>query len=135
VPTFESPAPRVGRIPIRHLRPRQPEDLAPSKAYVGEVVPFEATIFREGHDLLGAEVELVSPDGVETTHRMLLEGAGTDHWVAPARLDAAGSWRWRVRAWSDDWATWLHTAEIKVPAGLDVDLVFASGPRPSHRSA
>jgi starch synthase (maltosyl-transferring) len=32
-----------------------------------------------------------------------------------------------VRAFSDDWATWLHTAEIKIPADIDTELVFASG--------
>ena len=120
-------APAIGRIPIRHLSPKQPENRWPSKAFRGEVVPFEATVFREGHDLLGAELELVHPDGTVSLHPMRLEGAGTDRWVALALLDEVGDYRWRVRAFSDDWATWLHTAEIKVPAGLDIDLVFATG--------
>jgi starch synthase (maltosyl-transferring) len=120
-------APAIGRIPIRHLRPQQPENRWPSKAFRGEVVPFEATVFREGHDLLGAELELVHPDGSTTLHPMHLEGAGTDRWVVLALLDEIGDYRWRVRAFSDDWATWLHTAAIKVPAGLDIDLVFATG--------
>jgi len=117
----------VGRIPIRDLRPQQPENRWPAKAFAGEVVPFEATIFREGHDLLGAEVELVSPSGATTVHRMTLEASGTDHWATLALLDTIGDWRWRVRAFSDDWATWLHTAEIKIPAGIDVELVFTTG--------
>ena len=120
-------APRIGRIPIRHLRPRQPEDRWPAKAWAGEVVPFEATVFREGHDLVGAELVLTSPDGVEQVHPLTLQGKGTDRWVALARPDAVGTWRWFVRAFTDDWATWRHAAEIKVPAGIDVDLVLASG--------
>jgi starch synthase (maltosyl-transferring) len=121
--------PVIGRIPIRHLRPRQPEDRWPAKAYRGEAVPFEATIFREGHDLLGAEVELTDPHGSTTLHRMHLEGAGTDHWLALVAVNEEGDWRWTVRAWTDEWETWLHTAAIKVPAGLDVELVFATGAR------
>jgi starch synthase (maltosyl-transferring) len=117
----------IGRIPIRHLRPQQPENRWPAKAYTGEVVPFEATVFREGHDLIGAELELVHPDGTTATHRMQLVGAGTDLWRAPVLVDTVGSYCWRVHAFSDDWATWLHTAEIKVPAGQDVELVFATG--------
>jgi len=117
----------IGRIPIRHLRPQQPENRWPAKAYAGEAVPFEATIFREGHDLLGAEVELIAPSGASSVHHMALEGAGTDHWVATTIIDEVGDWRWRVRAFSDDWATWLHTAQIKVPAGLDLELVFTTG--------
>jgi starch synthase (maltosyl-transferring) len=122
--TFE---PVIGRIPIRHLRPQQPENLAPATAYRGEVVPFEATIFREGHDLLGAEVVLTDPDGTSTVHPMALIGSGTDLWRALAPLDREGMWTWFVRAFTDDWATWVHTAEIKVPAGIDVELVFAEG--------
>ena len=55
--------PRIGRIPIRGIAPRQPEDRWPAKSFVGEVVPFEATIFREGHGELFAEVLLTDPDG------------------------------------------------------------------------
>jgi starch synthase (maltosyl-transferring) len=119
--------PVIGRIPIRHLRPQQPENLAPATAYRGEVVPFEATIFREGHDLLGAEVVLTDPDGTSTVQPMTLIGSGTDLWRARAPLDRQGTWTWFVRAFTDDWATWVHTAEIKVPAGIDVELVFAEG--------
>lgn len=42
-------------------------------------------------------------------------------------VDSSGSWPASVfvEAWSDPYATWLHNAEIKVPAGIDVGLVFA----------
>jgi starch synthase (maltosyl-transferring) len=118
---------KIGRIPIRNLAPVQPEDRWPSKAFVGEVVPFEATIFREGHDLIGADVVLIDPDGVQTQHRLQPFGVGGDRWRTLARLGKAGSWKFCVQAWSDDWATWLHNADIKVPLGQDVDLVFAEG--------
>ena len=74
--------PKVGRIPIRLKSPRQPGDLWPAKAYVGEVVPFRATVFKDGHDELGAELLLTDPAGVQTAHRMRLIGKGTDLWEA-----------------------------------------------------
>jgi starch synthase (maltosyl-transferring) len=117
----------VGRIPIRHVEPGQPELGWIAKAYVGEVIPFGATIFRDGHDELGAELILVDPSGVEQRHRMLLDAPGTDHWTANVLLAQTGEWRYRVRAWTDDWATWLHNAGIKIPAGIDVELVFQIG--------
>ncbi len=52
---------------------------------------------------------------------------GTDRWQADVQLPAEGDWRFRVRAWVDDWHTWLHNAEIKVPAGQDVELMFRMG--------
>jgi len=120
----------LGRIPIRALRPRQRENLWAANSYVGEVVPFEATVFREGHDLLHVELELTDPAGATTTHRMREIAKGTDRWCSQVRVDAVGTWRWRVRAASDDWATWLHAAEVKVAADVspdDIDLLFAMG--------
>jgi starch synthase (maltosyl-transferring) len=119
--------PRLGRIPIRHLTPRQPENLWPSKAFSGEVVPFGATVFREGHDQLGVHLIVTDPDGVFTTHRMRAIAPGTDRWQAEVPLTITGEWTWRVRAFSDDWATWLHNAQIKIPAGVDVALMVDIG--------
>ena len=123
----ETSAPRIGRIPIRHLTPASPEGLWAPKAYAGEVVPFRATVFREGHDVLGVRLLLTGPDGAQRTVPMLPVGKGKDRWEALVRLDDTGDWRWTVRGYGDDWATWLHTAEIKLAADLDVDLVLLMG--------
>jgi starch synthase (maltosyl-transferring) len=119
--------PRIGRIPIRHLSPQQPEARWPAKAYTGEVVPFGATVFREGHDMLGVELITQDPSGVESRHTMSPGAPGTDRWEAAVQLDGIGTWRYTIHAYNDDWATWLHNAEIKVPAGIDVELMFRMG--------
>ncbi len=123
----QSDGPRIGRIPIRHLSPQQPENRWPAKACAGEVVPFAATAFREGHDQLGVELLLVDPEGSQSSHRMLPGEPGTDRWQAKVQLPTSGTWHYRVRAYSDDWASWLHNARIKVPAGQDVELMFRMG--------
>jgi len=119
--------PRIGRIPIRHLTPQQPENRWAAKAYAGEVVPFGATVFREGHDLIGVELLLVDPSGVQTQHRMKPGAPGTDRWEVSVPLASEGTYTFRVHAYSDDWASWVHNAEIKVPAGIDVELMFSEG--------
>jgi starch synthase (maltosyl-transferring) len=119
--------PKLGRIPIRFLAPQQPEARWPAKAYRGEVVPFEATVFREGHDLLGVRLIVTDPEGRSTTYRMRPIAPGTDRWHAEAVLPISGEWTWRVRAFTDDWATWLHNAEIKIPAEIDVELMVTMG--------
>lgn len=127
--------PRIGRIPIRELSPRLPDNLWSPKAYAGEIVPFAATVFREGHDLLGAEVVLSDPAGAVSVHPMVLgEPAGIDRWHTSARLGVEGQWNYRIRAFSDDWATWVHTAEIKVPLGQDIEVVFEQGARLVQRA-
>ncbi|MEO5534898.1 MAG: maltotransferase domain-containing protein [Pseudolysinimonas sp.] len=123
---------RLGRIPIRDLRPRQHENLWAANSFVGEVVPFEATVFREGHDLLRVELELFDPSGTETRHPMTETAKGTDRMRADVLIDTPGLWRWRVSASSDDWATWLHAADLKlhpqqILTGQDADVIFADG--------
>ncbi|WP_244259481.1 alpha-1,4-glucan--maltose-1-phosphate maltosyltransferase [Rathayibacter sp. VKM Ac-2759] len=108
-------------------QPRLEDDRWPAKAFVGEVVPFAATAFREGHDLIGVDLLLTSPEGAESEHRMSLLATGTDRYGRLVLLDAEGDWTYRIRAFADDWATWLHTAEVKIPAGLDLDVTFALG--------
>ena len=127
--------PRIGRIPIRKLTPRQPEGRWPAKSYAGEVVPFGATIFREGHGELFAELLLTDPDGRESAHRMRLVGAGTDRWQADVQVGSTGMHTFRVRAASDDWTSWLHIADIKIAAAQDVELVFAMGAELLKRAA
>ena len=117
----------LGRIPIRLLAPQQPENRWPAKAYLGEVVPFEATVFREGHGELGVELLLTDPEGRETRHPMSLLAPGTDRWRAELRLETIGRYRFRVRAWADEWASWLHDATIKVGAGDDTELMLRMG--------
>lgn len=125
--SVEVPATLAGRIPVFAPSPAQPGELWPAKAFVGEVVPFEATAFREGHDHIGVELLLTSPAKVQTRHRMTLSAAGTDRWRVQRALDAPGLWRYTIRAFADDYATWQHNASVKIAAGVDVELMFAAG--------
>jgi len=67
----------AGRIPLLAPAPALPgcDGLLP-KAFVGEVVPFRVTAFREGHGTIGVHVRLRSPAGDESLHRVLPVGDG-----------------------------------------------------------
>ncbi len=119
--------PTTGRIPHRLVSPRQPHDRFAPKAWVGEVVPFRATIFAEGHDLLGAEIVLTDPHGTHTSHRMRSIASGMDLWETMALIGEPGEWSFRIRAWRDDWASWIRAASLKIPAGVDVDVTLDTG--------
>jgi hypothetical protein len=58
----------VGRIPVMNVSPTAEEGRWPAKAVVGEAVPIRATVFREGHDAVGATAVLVGPDGTDGGH-------------------------------------------------------------------
>ncbi|GAB3862200.1 alpha-1,4-glucan--maltose-1-phosphate maltosyltransferase [Nocardioides maradonensis] len=121
----------VGRIPVTDVTPVLGEG-RPVKAAVGEPFPVAATIFREGHDRLGAEVVLVDPGGTRRPPVRMEQLPAVDRhtvdryqaWVTP---DAPGDWEFEIQAWSDPVATWHHAAEVKIRAGIDVELMFAEG--------
>ncbi len=117
-----------GRILVRDVNPVVEGGAYPAKAVVGELLPIRAKVFREGHDAVNASVILTSPEGMRQRVDMTpLEPRGLDPWEAWVRPDAPGAWTFRVEGWSDPWATWLHNAEVKLPAGIDVDLVCTEG--------
>ena len=59
----------VGRIPVMNVTPVVDLGRQPAKATVGEPFPVSATVFREGHDKLGAEVVLTDPTGTPSAAR------------------------------------------------------------------
>ena len=114
----------IGRIPVTKVSPVIEGGAYPAKAAVGELIPIRAKVFREGHDAVNASVVLTDPKGRETRVDMTpMEPRGLDPWEAWVRPDAEGAWTFRVEGWSDPWHTWLHNAEAKLPAGVDVELV------------
>jgi starch synthase (maltosyl-transferring) len=118
----------TGRIPVLDVRPVISCAAYPAKCVVGEEFEVSATVFRDGHDAVRATVVLIGPDGQERMRRHMTPGApGTDRWHASVRADEVGTWSFHVEGWGDPYGTWRHNAEIKVPAGIDVDLVFAEG--------
>ena len=94
----------------------------------GETFEVSATIFREGHEMLGAGVVLRSPDGSRQPLVGMTEVApGTDRYAAQVTPGGEGRWRFQVEAWGDPIAHWRHDAAIKVPRGLDVGLMMTEG--------
>ncbi|MEV4221316.1 alpha-1,4-glucan--maltose-1-phosphate maltosyltransferase [Nonomuraea sp. NPDC049725] len=126
----------IGRIPITDISPVVDCGQWPAKAVAGETFEVSATVFREGHDAVAAGVVLTSPDGRRERLRRMRELApGTDRWAVDVCLPAEGEWLFRVEAWSDPIATWLHDAEIKIPRGMDTDLMCEEGARLFERAA
>ena len=96
----------IGRIPITDIEPVVGLAEWPAKAVVGEAVPVSATVFREGHDAVNANVVLRAPDGSTGPYTpMTLLGPGVDRWSAEVTPDREGAWTFTVEAWSDPYAT------------------------------
>ncbi|MFV0318914.1 MAG: maltotransferase domain-containing protein [Microbacterium sp.] len=129
VPWPPSPGTVTGRIPLTPLGPSVPLDRYRPKAFDGEVVPFRATAFREGHDVIGVHVRLFSPSGDESLHRLTPLHDGLDTWRTEIALCEQGVWRFRFEAFADDVATWRHAADLKIAAGVDTAVMRELGAR------
>ncbi|HTJ72825.1 MAG TPA: alpha-1,4-glucan--maltose-1-phosphate maltosyltransferase [Actinospica sp.] len=126
----------IGRIPLLDVQPRVLDGARPAKAVPGELFPVSATVFREGHDAVAANVVLTDPEGrPDGWHRMRETVPGTDRYEAWVQADRPGEWTFHVEAWDDPVATWYHVARAKIPAGQDVEVVFADGAALLERAA
>ncbi len=123
------PTTRTGRIPVVDVEPTVDCGRFPAKAVVGESFPVTATVFREGHDAVGANVVLRGPKGAPAVPWTPMDDLvpGTDRFGAQVAPTAVGDWTFWVEAWDHPLATWWHDAAIKVPAGQDVELVLSEG--------
>ena len=118
----------TGRIPVLDVSPVVDCAAYPATSVVNEPFEVSAVVFREGHDAVRATAVLTGPDGTERSRVAMRPGApGSDRWHATVAADEQGEWSITVEGWSDPWGTWRHAAEIKMPAGMDVDLVVAEG--------
>ncbi|MFC8571293.1 maltotransferase domain-containing protein, partial [Streptomyces sp. NPDC057245] len=126
----------VGRIPVLDVRPVVQRGRRPAKAVTGESFEVSATVFREGHDAVAANVVLRDPRGRPGPWTPMRELApGTDRWGATVTAGEPGRWSYTVEAWSDPVTTWRRHARIKIPAGMDTDLVLEEGARLYERAA
>ncbi|WP_327697797.1 alpha-1,4-glucan--maltose-1-phosphate maltosyltransferase [Streptomyces sp. NBC_00459] len=126
----------VGRIPVLDVRPLVMGGRRPAKAVVGEAFEVSASVFREGHDAVAANVVLRDPKGRPGRWTPMRELApGTDRWGATVEADVPGDWTYTVEAWSDPVSTWRHQAGIKIPAGIDTELVLEEGAQLYERAA
>ena len=126
----------IGRIPILDVEPVLECGRRPAKAVTGETFPVSATLFREGHEMLGAGVVLRGPDGQRSPLAYMRELVpGTDRYGADVTVTAQGLWYFQVEAWGDPIAHWRHDAAIKVPLGLETELMLTEGALLFERAA
>jgi starch synthase (maltosyl-transferring) len=94
---------------------------------VGQRIRVTADIFKDGHDILAARVQL-RPKG---QHRALatvpMVDLGNDLWECALRPASVGAFRLVIEAWTDRHATWAHRVSAKLAADQDIDVEIAEG--------
>src|SRR4029450_11063000 len=95
----------VGRLVIEAVRPVVDCGQWPASAVVGQTVAVRATIFRDGHVLLGAAVQARGPGDPVRAPLVEVE-PGLDRWAGEIALPEQGMWEFVIEAWTDVVATW-----------------------------
>jgi starch synthase (maltosyl-transferring) len=126
----------VGRIVITDVGPTVSCGQYPAKAVSGETLTVVATVFREGHDAVAANVVVKRPGGGRSPFLRMAKGDphNTDRWSVPVTFGTEGAWSFTVEAWSDPLGTWWHDAPLKVDADVDVEVVLEEGARLYERA-
>ena len=115
------------RIQIEDVWPQIDCGRYPVKRSVGDEVEVWATIFRDGHESLGAAVLHRGP-GSATWQETPLRAAGNDRWTGSFRVDAPGRWEFTVQAWVDRFESFRDELRRKVEAGqTDLDSELQEG--------
>ncbi|MEU7342087.1 maltotransferase domain-containing protein, partial [Streptomyces sp. NPDC007074] len=126
----------MDRIPVVDVHPVVECGRRPAKAVRGETFQVTATVFGEGHDVVGANVVLRDPTGLAGPWTPMRELApGTDRWGAEVTPGSVGHWTYLVESWSDPVAAWRLAAGVKVPADIDTGLVLEEGAALHERAA
>jgi starch synthase (maltosyl-transferring) len=117
----------TGRIVIDDVRPSTPRGY-PAKAVVGESVRVSADIFKDGHDILAAQVRW-RPHGTDKWALAPLREVGNDRWEAVVEPTTLGRHELVIEAWTDRYATWRHKATTKLAAGQEIAVELEEGAR------
>jgi starch synthase (maltosyl-transferring) len=104
------------RIQIQNVTPQVNCGRYPVKRTVGDRVEVTATVFRDGHEQLGAAVRYKLA-GSTRWQEVPLEPLGNDLWSGSFPVDRCGTWAYRVEAWVDRIASFQEELRRKVDAG------------------
>jgi starch synthase (maltosyl-transferring) len=115
------PAPhdRQPRIQIEDPRPLIDGGRYRAKAVVGDTYRVSALIFRDGADIMRANVRyrpLGDAEWRESPLHWVDRAAGGDRWEGSFPIDAQGVWEWTIEAWTDAFASWHSELQRKVDA-------------------
>jgi starch synthase (maltosyl-transferring) len=98
----------------------------PIKRVAGESVDIWADIFREGHDVLAADV-IWREEKANDWHREPMRLDSNDRWHARFAPPNPGWYLFAIEAWTDQYATWRKEFLLKQEAGQDVTLTAREG--------
>jgi len=143
--TLLVPEPEVTcRIHIEDVYPTLGGGRFGVKRIAGEAIEVWADIFRDGHDLLEAQI-IWARDGDPDSKTAKMTLQTNDRWMGRFTPPEPGRYTFFIEAWTDSFGSWRRDAMIRHDAGQDVATDVAEGklllkktkvrPAPRHSDA
>jgi starch synthase (maltosyl-transferring) len=115
-------------LTVEHVTPEVDGGRFAAKRVRGDVVEVSANVFKDGHDILRAQVRYRRPGAKSWETAALAYDVDDDRWHGGFEADAIGRWTFTVEAWTDNFGT-LHrklTKKIEVGQEVHVELLEAA---------
>jgi starch synthase (maltosyl-transferring) len=117
----------ASRIQIQDLEPLVDCGRFAAKACVGDDVRVSATVFRDGHEVLGTALRVKPPRATRWRDEPMAD-LGNDRFAGLFTPDASGRWSYRVEAWVDPVASFQWELRRKLDGGQqDLSSELAEG--------
>ena len=104
------------RIQIQRVAPQIDCGRYAVKRTEGDRVEVAATVFRDGHEQLGAAIRYRRA-GTTRWQEAPFEALGNDQWAGSFVVDRCGTWHYRIEAWVGRIASFQDELHRKVDAG------------------
>jgi starch synthase (maltosyl-transferring) len=117
----------TSRIQIQGIEPLVDCGRFAAKACVGDEVRVSATVFRDGHEVLGTVLRVKAP-GATRWRDEPMDDLGNDRFAATFTPGASGRWSYRIEAWVDPVASFQWELRRKLDGGQqDLSSELAEG--------
>lgn len=112
----------LSRVVIEQVTPIVDGGRYAIKRIEGDRVPVSAAIFKDGHDMITAEVCLAkkSAPGTALVRNVLSYQVDVDRFFGELRADQVGNHVMWIEAWPDYFGTWARDLQKRIDAGQDV---------------
>jgi len=114
------------RFVIEDVYPSVDGGRYPVKRIAGELVDVWADIFRDGHEVIAADL-LWRREREPKWRRLPMHHHDNDRWHASVMPSEPGRYVYAIEAWTDAFATWRRDFLLKRNAGQDVGLEAREG--------
>jgi starch synthase (maltosyl-transferring) len=109
---------KSSRIQIQEISPLVDCGRYAAKACRGDEITVEATIFRDGHEVLRAALR-TKAQGAARWGTIPMGELGNDRWTASFTPDSCGVWCYRIEAWVDPVASFQWELQRKLDGGQE----------------